>query len=207
MTDTLRDLLVNLTAAGVAFCVGLFWRRIAFGFRTRRFRAFWRPLVADGSRIAVGLGDLEAFAQLREQLHRIGIRDFDLRSSQNVSGVQLRENLVLIGGPQSNQISQRALEQIPATFGFGVAETEFGDQAAVYDHHLGAAITCRIGESGEAVADQGIIIRCANPFDSGKSMLLNAILQVAIVVAIGLGSTLTLAAPADVASSTRSSTR
>lgn len=174
MTDTFRDLLVNLMAAGVAFCIGLFWRHISLAFRTRRLRAFWKPIASGGFRIAVGSGDIEAFARLREQLDRAGIRDFDLSPGQNVSVQQRGENLVLIGGPQSNQVAEVILEQVPATFGFGVVTTETGTAAAVYDHHLQTAISCRRGPSGEPESDHGIIIRCANPFNPEKSVVLLA---------------------------------
>lgn len=205
MTETFRDLLVNLFAAGIAFAVGASLRRISFGFRTRALRSFWKPVVHGGVRVAIGsffvndyykrgpggyeglvdlvdlagyagLGDLEAYVQIKDQLRRVGVRDFELGPGHQVSNEQRKENLILIGGPHSNPLTAKVMDQIPHTYSFGLADGSgtFGKDTRIYDSKLDTSTDCRVGATGMLESDQGIIIRCANPFAPDKSVIIMA---------------------------------
>jgi hypothetical protein len=124
MLVPLQDLLINLAAAVIFFVCGLFSQGFVWVFRRRVLRSFWAPLARGTVRIAIGsfvedeyyrreragfagLGDIEAFVRLKSQLHLVGVRDYDLLPSHQVSAEQLRENLILIGGPHSNPTCER----------------------------------------------------------------------------------------------------
>ncbi|MFG3338228.1 hypothetical protein [Glycomyces sp. NPDC048151] len=205
MTEMLLAVIVNLGSTGLAFMLGLSFRRISLGFRTRALRSFWKPITNDGVRVAIGsffvndyyrddpaghegivslvelagyagLGDLDAYIQLKEQLRRAGVRKVELGPGHQVSDEQRRENLILLGGPHSNPLSAMVLRQLPNTFSFGAADGpgDFGKDAKIYDNILDSSMDCKKGPSGELETDQGIMIRCANPFAAKKSVLIIA---------------------------------
>jgi hypothetical protein len=121
-----------------------------------------------------GLGDVEAYIRLKEQLRRIGVHNFNMGPGHDISSEHLRENLILIGGPHSNPISAAVMEKLPLTFSFGPAEGPNGKDAKIYDSKTGAVTDCRVSASGRLKTDQGIIVRCANPFFEEKSVVMLA---------------------------------
>ncbi|MFD0074568.1 hypothetical protein ACFVIY_19265 [Streptomyces sp. NPDC127166] len=191
MNASLHDLLINLAAAGIAFAAGASRRRISFGLRTRALRAFWRPVVNGGFWVAVGsfmedeyyrreragfagLGDIEAYVKLKSQLHRVGIRDFDLGPGHQVSNEQRKQNLILIGGPHSNPMTALILQSLSTTLQFGAADGPGGKDTTIYDSLLNASTDCRVGPDERLQSDQGLIIRCTNPFAAEKTVLILA---------------------------------
>lgn len=189
MIGSLLDLLVNLVATGIAFTLGISFRRISSGFRTRALRAFWKPIVRGGAHIAigsfmensyykyVGMGDLDAYVQLKDQLRQVGARDFEFGPVHQVTKAQRKGNLILLGGPNSNPLSAKVMEQVPRSFSFVSAEGSGGPVAdgKIYDSELDTETDCpRNEETGLRETDQGIIIRCPNPFAPDKSVLIVA---------------------------------
>jgi len=191
MFAPLQDLLINLAAAVIFFVCGLFAQRFISVFRRRVLRSFWAPLTRGTVRIAIGsfvedeyyrreragfagLGDIEAFVRLKSQLHLAGVRDYDLLPSHQVSAEQLRENLILIGGPHSNSVSDLIMRKMPCTFKFGPSDGPAGKDAKLYDSRQESFTDCLTDGSGKLVSDQGLIIRCPNPFVQGKQVLILA---------------------------------
>ncbi|MFB9660089.1 hypothetical protein ACFQS3_10010 [Glycomyces mayteni] len=191
MLEPLQDLLINLAAAVIFFACGLFAQRFLTMFRRRVLRSFWAPFTKGAVRIAIGsfiedeyyrreragfagLGDIEAFVRLKRQLHDAGIREYDLLPSHQVSPEQLRDHLVLIGGPHSNSVSDKIMRQLPCTFTFGSSDGPIGKDTRIYDSRQRSATDCLTDEAGRLVSDQGLIIRCPNPYAPGKQILILA---------------------------------
>lgn len=191
MEDGLRDLLINLAAAAIAFAAGASRRRVYFNLRTRVLRGFWRPILNGGFWVAVGsfmedeyyrreragfagLGDIEAYLKLKGQLHRSGFRDFDLGPGHQVSIEQRKSNLILIGGPHSNPLTAQVLGSLTTTLRFGEASRPEGKDSAIYDSRLNTVTDCRVDAGERLQSDQGLIIRCANPFAPEKTVLILA---------------------------------
>ncbi|WP_157974914.1 hypothetical protein [Glycomyces dulcitolivorans] len=174
MTESAIDLIINLIAAAIAFSVGFSVRRLRFRFDTRDRRKFWIALGAVELHIIVGHGDLEAFAQLRNHLHQIDIRDFGLSASDRATAETLKKNLILIGGPESNIVSARVLEKISSTFRFGSAQGSTRMEAAIQDSQLDTTTACRTNLSGNVTKDHGIFIRCTNPFEQQRKVVFMA---------------------------------
>lgn len=205
MTEMFLAVAVNLGSTGLAFILGLSFRRISIGFRTRALRSFWKPITNDGARVAIGsffvndyyrddpaghagivslvelagyagLGDLDAYIRLKEQLRRAGVRKLELGPGHQVTNEQRRSNLILLGGPHSNPLTAEVMKHLPNTFSFGPADGpgDFGKDAKIYDSILESSMDCKKGASGALETDQGIMIRCANPFAAKKSILIIA---------------------------------
>ena len=205
MTELFLAVIVNLGSTGLAFMLGLSFRRISLGFRTRALRSFWKPLTNDGVRVAIGsffvndyyrddpaghagivslvelagyagLGDLDAYVQLKDQLRRAGVRKIELGPGHQVTKEQRRENLILLGGPHSNPLTEEVMKHLSNTFSFGSADApgDFGKDAKIYDSVMKSSMDCIKGPQGELETDQGIMIRCANPFAAKKSVLIIA---------------------------------
>jgi hypothetical protein len=103
----------------------------------------------------------------------MGLSDFEVAyGDSGFKGEDLRTNLILLGGPDYNDITRKAISKIESNLKFGDPkrhEIAFFD--ALEDNRY---IPRTSNESGEVVLDYGVIIRQANPFDLSKQLLLIA---------------------------------
>src|SRR6266568_6390439 len=122
---------IQLLVAAIAFLAGLFVQRIRATWAYLRARRFWRPLLGrdlglilgDGfldlqdfeASNVVGRGDLVASYELTAYFSKMGFRRLqpifaDRIVGADLTGRQLRRNLIVLGGPDANRISLRCLE-------------------------------------------------------------------------------------------------
>ncbi|MFB7266422.1 hypothetical protein ACFCXH_30390 [Streptomyces nojiriensis] len=186
--SSLHDLAVNLLATALAFTFGRSYERMRTLWRFRSVRAFWKPFVTGDLKVItsifiqqehyiwersglVGVGDVMALNELRQQLQKAGVNQLPLTPSHQLTGLERRGNLVLVGGPHSNQVTAEVMQRLPLTFHFGSAETP---DANIYDASSGDVMQCMVGESDQLLVDQGILIRAANPFNPERNVIILA---------------------------------
>jgi hypothetical protein len=186
--SSLRDLAVNLFAAALAFVVGWSFNRIRALWRFRNVRGFWKPFATNDLKVVtsifiqeehyiwersglVGVGDVLALNELRQQLQRVGVDRFPLTPSHQLTGLERRGNLLLVGGPHSNQVTAEVMQRLPLTFHFGSAEEH---DANIHDALTGNTMRCVVDTRDQLVVDQGILIRAANPFNRARSIVILA---------------------------------
>jgi hypothetical protein len=117
----------------LAFMLGLVWDRAVRILVNARARRFWRPLIAGRMSVVlgrfrglpgfeasgiVGAGDNLALRDLCDHFLRIGFKRFTVFYNDQFDGPQpktespLRENLVLLGGPDANSVTREVLSRL-----------------------------------------------------------------------------------------------
>jgi hypothetical protein len=188
MSSSLRDLLVNLASAAIAFVAGWSFGRLRDLWRFRNMRSFWKPFATGDLRVVtsifikeehyiwersglVGVGDVLALNELRQQLQRAGVGHLPLTPSHQLTGPERQGNLVLVGGPHSNQVTAEVMQRLPVTFTFGSVDAH---DANIYDASTGEVMRCVMDSHDQLVVDQGILIRAANPFNRERNIIILA---------------------------------
>src|SRR5438105_3562413 len=130
----LGDIGINLLAALIGFCIGWLWKWFRLRIRFRRARAFWKPFVKGGLQIVlgrfsefssfeqsglIGVGDASALMELLTFFDALGLRGVRVTYADRLDGDDLKTNLVLLGGPDANLITNEAVKRIPTTLQFG----------------------------------------------------------------------------------------
>lgn len=188
MSSSLYDLIINLSAAAIAFAAGWSFDKVRDLWRFRSIRGFWKPFATSDLKVVtsifikeqhyiwersglVGVGDVLALNELRQQLNRAGVEQLPLTPSHQLTGLERQGNLVLVGGPHSNQVTAEVMQRLPLTFTFGSVDTH---DANIYDSVTGDVMRCVIGSGDQLVADQGILIRATNPFNRERNVIILA---------------------------------
>ena len=189
---------IQLLVAAIAFLAGLFVQRIRATWAYLRARRFWRPLLrrdlglilGDGfldlqdfeASNVVGRGDLVASYELTAYFSKMGFRRLqpifaDRIVGADLTGRQLRRNLIVLGGPDANRISLRCLEgmklsyaiewqEISARSSQSITRTPRNLPRLVFkgSGHEEKPAFEPLSENGGVVRDYGVIIRTHNPF-------------------------------------------
>ncbi len=185
--DILLDIGVNLVAGLIGFFIGWIWQGLRKTFKLRKARKFWKPIAKNEMRIVVGrhhkfksfepsgflgVGSAIGLAELNTQLESLGLRNFSTTYPDRLNGDDLKSNLILIGGPDANAITNEAITRIKTTLKFGNPETH---EIAIYDSQTQTTYAPTIKKnSDELVKDYGVILKTSNPFAPKKQLLLIA---------------------------------
>jgi hypothetical protein len=120
----------------------------------------------------VGYGDTRALIDLRSKLESLGFSNVALRFHDNMSQDDREANLVLVGGPDANWLSQRFLEANPSvTFRWASPTTHV---VSLVDERRAARYDPALGGDGMHGTDFGVIIRGHNPSRPERQALLLA---------------------------------
>ena len=112
----------------------------------------------DYSRPTTGIGQAKALAIISPSLTR-GWRSIDLQNvllSSEFHGRDLESDLILLGGPKTNQVTKQALEKIAERFGANQVESTITAGNETFSGVM--------NEANEVVTDYGLVIRTSNPF-------------------------------------------
>jgi hypothetical protein len=189
---------IQLIVGVIAFLAGFFLRRVRSTLAYLRARRFWRPLLrrdlalilGDGfpqlrafkASDLIGRGDLVASYELTTFLSQIGFRRLqpifaDGTVGEDLTGRSLRRNMIVIGGPDMNQVTLRFLSSLQLCHRFEVPEaTETAELGAHRVWQIPSLVV--FGPAGEKdelsfrpsvegdelVQDYGVIVRTRNPF-------------------------------------------
>ncbi|MFI6037768.1 hypothetical protein ACIBBD_27030 [Streptomyces sp. NPDC051315] len=188
MSGSLHDLVINLSSAAIAFAAGWSFDRVRDVWRFRSVRGFWKQFATRDLKVVtsifikeehyiwersglVGVGDVLALNELRQQLYRVGVSHLPLTPSHQLTGLERQGNLVLVGGPHSNQVTAEVMRRLPVTFSFGAVETH---DANIYDALTGEVMRCVMDSNDQLTVDQGLLIRATNPFNRERHVIILA---------------------------------
>ncbi|WP_338684021.1 hypothetical protein QD712_26090 [Streptomyces acidiscabies] len=188
MSGALQDLLVNLSSASLAFGAGWSFDRARDLWRFRDTRGFWKPFTAHDLKMVtsifiqeehyiwersglVGVGDVLAIHELRQQLQRTGVKHLPLTPSHHLTGLERRANLILVGGPHSNRVTAEVVQRLPLTYTFGPVEEH---DARITDARTGEILSPDITPDNQLAVDLGILVRAPNPFQPDRHIVILA---------------------------------
>ena len=169
MLDILADLqsvAVGLLGTGLLTLLGFIWRKRSAGRRWGLTKPESLKIVLSSSatqdtgeyqRPATGIGQVKALALLSPSLVRAH-RSIDLQGvvlSNDHRGTDLEGDLLLLGGPKTNEVTKQALDELAKRFGVTQEESVI---------HAGDKTYSGESDGTEVSVDYGIVIRAASPF-------------------------------------------
>lgn|GEM_PF-6039818 len=111
----------------------------------------------------IGLGDAMALGELRSYFESVGVQEFPTRYEKDLRGDDLRNNLILIGGPAANTTTRPVLTRSRTLL--HVTWLENGE-AAIVDDQSGTTYTPKTGGQRDDVqTDLAVIVSSPNPFE------------------------------------------
>lgn len=185
------NILVGLSTALIGYLIGRVWQTMVVRRQCRKARRFWRPAIDDKFQIVVsrfqpaghreptgvvGGGDAIADRILRDHFGAIGLKRPDVVYVDEPR-LDRRNNLILLGGPDSNRITEEALDRVPT--GLRVVDPGPGEPMEVRD------LAADLGTDGDgpdgtvfvaapsaaAMTDYGVITRVRNPFNPDRTLV------------------------------------
>jgi hypothetical protein len=182
------NIIVGLSTALIGYIIGRLWQRLVDWLPYRQARLFLRPVMTGelcvvASRFRepsfpdgmVGGGDAAALRELAIFFGKIGFKYYE---SVYVDERHLnrKNNLVLLGGLDTNQITKDAMEEIGSNLtivdpgpGIKMEIHDLAPDASCTDGSLEGAPSVRKFRATEK-RDYGIIIRARNPFEPSKAL-------------------------------------
>jgi hypothetical protein len=123
----------------------------------------------------IGIGDALALTSLLHAQRQAGGSSPQVRPANQIRGMSREEyrrgNLILIGGPDVNEITREVMQALGG-------QLRFGDPARhevfIEDTKTGQKFLPRLGDSGDVVLDYGLSIRAPNPFNANRLVLIVA---------------------------------
>ncbi|MEV0466529.1 hypothetical protein AB0I30_23775 [Nocardia tengchongensis] len=188
----LQDLGINLLAAIIAFGVGLSTSQIRDRWRTRSTRRFWKPYANSEIRVItavhrpgdpqvidrsewVGLGDVVALITLQEAAGALGTAKVVVRPPHRLNDEDWRSDLILIGGPSTNSVTEDALTRLPITVGYGSMDQPPTRSSTLRDKQTGTVwAVVRTADGARIRTDHGVVIRAVSPFNRRRTVLILA---------------------------------
>lgn len=113
----------------------------------------------------IGVGDVVALSTLLAFFANSDTPIPDVLFDYPPRGEDLQGNLILLGGPDMNQISKLVLSD---------DDTGIGARGTTYFDKRGEQILAARGSSSRLVSDAGVIVKRKNPFDSEGVVILLA---------------------------------
>jgi len=184
------NVIVGLSTALIGYVIGRTWQRFISWLRHRRLKRFLAPLLEGGVQIVasrfmssifneptglVGGGDALALRELSTAFNAVGYKDYKILYVDERE-LDPRENLILLGGIDTNRLTKEALELIDPDLlihdpGPGV-KIEIHDRRP--DEHHSRKLQSRKIYQASDNTDFGIIIRSRNPFNPNKGLIVIA---------------------------------
>ena len=180
------DLVKDALKFVVASAAGWVWKIAYDRWKARKARRFWRSFLSKELRIVVGrfgefdefersgvigIGDAIALSELQAFLATIGSTEAKVVYADRVSGDDLKNPLILVGGPDANDVTRQASTLIRTSL-------RFGDPAKHEIAFRGLSETpprlyVPVAPTAQQAADDlGLIVRVKNPFDVEKPALI-----------------------------------
>jgi hypothetical protein len=119
----------------------------------------------------MGRGDHDAVVRLQVGLSRIGISVVIPEVTGRPSGDELANNLIVVGGPDVNWLTNALLERLPLKL--TIVRNEIG-RFVVRDLIHGQDYGPTSDKESGSVRDYGILVRAKNPFEADKDVMIMA---------------------------------
>lgn len=179
-----HDVSINLFSSLAGVGLGWLSKSAANRLRYRRARSFWRQFVGASVTVVIGqhvmdewepsgllgVGDAFALSELQKHMERIGVRQPKIVYSQRVNDETRRQNMILIGGADCNQITQEVMTRLPGTLGWVDAPAH---TYGIQDRLESRFYSPKPFKMGEGV-DFGLLVRAPNPFNPDATVLVIA---------------------------------
>lgn len=121
-------------------------------------------------RPATGIGQAKALAIIAPSLVRAW-RSIDIQNiffSDDLPGHNYEADLILIGGPKTNAVTARALEELGMSLGVTQKDSQIITDKQIFEGHTSS----KSSESNIVQTDYGLIVRAQNPFRKSRRLII-----------------------------------
>ena len=188
------QILIGLLTIFIGFILGSTWQISRRRLSYLRARRFWRPFLSADLQIVigrfqefnafeasgfVGVGDMQAAAEIAAFFDDLGLRRSGHTASivyhDRLAGDLYGANLICIGGPDANKVTDRILGRINHTIKLGDPRQH---EIFLHDAETGEIYSPKVerdSENREVIAsDYGLLVKAPNPYDSHRSTMIFA---------------------------------
>jgi hypothetical protein len=173
------DFFVNIIAGIALLALGFVSRHVVTRFRTRATRRLWRSSVAEGLTIALstrkgrlprsgtrtGFSEVRALLALIPMLSQIRVPYTVTESLISTASQITNKHILLIGGPNSNELSKAALSLTSLQFQIG--DDPNARSFTIFDHCYESTYS---SDKSLVEEDYGVVVRTVNPFSSDSGL-------------------------------------
>jgi len=177
-----NDFAINLVASGAFLALGFISRQLLSRFHTRATRRLWRGLGA-GRELTIALstrknplqrsgstrtsfGDIRSLLILMPTLFQLRIPYIIAESMISTASQVTTNNILMIGGPSSNELAKEALTLWAPRLKVEQAVVDNKSSLTV----LGKRYQSRYLPDGVVQQDYGLVVRTSNPFSSNPRL-------------------------------------
>lgn len=183
MTDQLLNIAIGLLTTLVGYVIGRVWQKAIDEVPRRRARIFWGPVLGGELQIVVsrtsveafpdpaglvGGGDALALREISSYLVSVGVKNAEVVYVDEPL-LDRTKNLILLGGPDANKLTEEAFENIYPKPGVEVVDP--GENLPMEVHDLQSGGPPYVAKPN---LDYGVIIRSRNPFNEDNSIVIIA---------------------------------
>jgi hypothetical protein len=184
----LRDILVNLVAAFIGFIICWVWHKAYRAIRTQRTRRALQPFEPPEGKTVIGcfassdlqsfeqsgligVGDALALSEILAQCRLAGLTPGCPQIDKSLQGDDLRSNLILLGGPDVNSVTNDVWRSLKTTLRFALADLHV---VSVHDEETNQWHSPVFDASQRILKDIGLVVDAPNPFDSDRRVIVIA---------------------------------
>lgn len=176
---TLTSLIINIVAAVSFFVLGIISKTIFNFIRNKNpARNFWGLCVNSANIIVpslptnhnefslhTGHSDLKASAEIASLLSFFGIKSEKLRMLEVRYALdRLEDNIVLIGGPETNEITREIMQNFRIPFSFS--------NHILIDTYHNIKYKPKLDEEKNVLEDYAFILKMKNPYNNQKTIII-----------------------------------
>ena len=125
------DIVNELIAGAIAAIIGFFAKKIWDKYKTRKARKFWKKILTQKYYVVVGrfnkfidyeksgfigAGDVKGVTEMKMYFAKNNLKDFDWKYSDEISGEEIKENLILIGFADYVSLGEKIMEHLKDEF-------------------------------------------------------------------------------------------
>jgi len=188
------DVIINLISTLMGFLIHSGWNAIKDRYRKNNLIQLWHPFLNSEFKVVIShysnqkfkdqgyqstgfreqggfmaYGDAMATATLQAFFESAGITKFSIVSDENIQGDDLKNNLILIGGPIANVITKQVMEKVNTSFKFEGKDGAIKDSVTKRNY-----IPNFDRQPNEQSIDYSLVIFTYNPFDPTKKVIIIA---------------------------------
>lgn len=119
----------------------------------------------------MGTGDALALGKILGVLNRVGVKGIEVVPTYNFSGDRYQNNLILIGGPDANEITRRVFERMSTNLKFGNPDK---NEISFRDSKSKTGYFSKYDSQNRVVGDYGLAFKTKNSFNPEATVIIVA---------------------------------
>ena len=186
MLNLLQEIVINIIGSLAFLVIGLLVTWAVQRFRTRKVREIWSPFINNDAWVIMGssrpgkqngkwrhsyrvsLSDIDTIIEIEKLFWKVK-KGIIISPSAQLPRELLSTNLIVLGGPISNELTQRVFSMVDLQCQFDI-ERQLIKVSQSGDEYMPVISE----DNRQVLIDYGIIIKLSNPFNTENKMMILA---------------------------------